>query len=819
MDALLRDARHGLRRLVSSPAFTVVATLTLALGIGANVAIFTVVHAVLIRPLPFPHPDRLVRIAADAHATGGRNIGISQPELDDLGVRAGVFDGVTALWPVSASFIGGDRPERVEVLVTSANYFQLLGASPQLGRVYGPADAVPGFSDAVVISDGLWHRAFGAAADVIGRKVVMDTDTYTVVGVMPRDFRHPGETVRADVDMWGACGFAAAPFASPPQRQQNFIPGVMGRLKPGMSLQQAQDRLDGMVAELRAAYPTNYPPNAQWALRLEGVQSELTDRIRPTLNVLMGAVALLLLIACVNIANLTLARASSRVREVAVRRALGATRAQLVRQLLVESLVVAVAGGAAALAALAWLKDWMIGMMPADLPRLTEVHFDSTMVAIALTLSLVAGVVFGIVPAIQVSGVNPGDSLKDAGRGLGEGRGERRFRAALVAAEIAISLVLLVGAGLLVRSFWSMLQVSPGLDPSGVGFAQIWIPVPNDPSKNPYATPAQRNAYINEVLRRVGALPGVESVGMSAGNRTPFSGSGVTQRFTFVGESTAPADVRRAQFQLASPDYFATLRSPILNGRAFTEADVAGAEPVVIVNETLVKTQSQGRDPVGRSLSIGRQSVRIVGVVADIHDDGLDAPVSSRVYFPLLQRSNNALTVFYRSSTDPASLNTTIERTIHEIDPTLPVFGQSTMASLLADSMVRRRIVLSLMSAFAIVALLLAAVGTYGVMTVAAHQRVREIGIRMALGAQRHDIERLMVRPGLVLAAAGVAAGIVTAVLLARLMSAMLFAVAPTDAVTYAAVSLLLILVALGACYVPARRATKRDPLIALRTE
>ena len=306
---------------------------------------------------------------------------------------------------------------------------------------------------------------------------------------------------------------------------------------------------------------------------------------------------------------------------------------------------------------------------------------------------------------------------------------------------------------------------------------------------------------------------------MSASNRTPFSGSGVTQRFTFAGESTAPADVRRAQFQVASPNYFATLRSPVLGGRAFTDADVAGAEPVAIVNERLAKTQSPGRDPVGRSILLGRQSVRIVGVVADIHDDGLDVPVSARVYFPLLQRSNNALTVFYRSSTDPASLHTTLERTIHDIDPTLPVFGQSTMASLLADSMVRRRIVLSLMSAFAVVALLLAAVGTYGVMSVAAHQRVREIGIRMALGAQRRDIERLMVRPGLVLAAAGVAAGIVTAVILARVMSAMLFAVAPTDAATYASVSLLLVLVALIACYVPARRATRQDPLSALRTE
>jgi len=819
MDALLRDLRHGLRRVVSAPGFTAVAILTVALGIGANLAIFTVVNAVLIRPLPFPNPDRLVRLAADARATGGRNIGISEPELADLRERAGIFDQVTALWPVSASFVGGARPERIEVLVTSANYFQLLGAAPQLGRVYGPDDAVAGFSDPVVISDGLWRRAFGAAPDVIGRKVVMDTDTYTVVGVMPRDFRHPGETVRGDVDMWSACGFAAAPFPNPPQRQQNFIPGTMGRLKPGLSLRQAQDRLDALSAQLRSEYPTNYPVNVQWALRLDGVQSELTNRARPTLGVLMGAVALLLVIACVNVANLTLARSSSRVREIAVRRALGATRGQLVRQLLVESLVVAIGGGAAALVALAWTKDWILALMPADLPRLTEVQFDGAMVAIGLAVSIVAGIVFGIVPAIQVSGVNPGENLKDAGRGLGEGRGERRFRGALVAVEIAISLMLLVGAGLLVRSFWSMLQVDPGLDPARVGFAQIWIPVPNDPSKNPYGTVAQRNAYFNEVLRRVEALPGVESVGVSVSNRTPFSGSGVTQRFTFVGESTAPADVRRAQFQVASPDYFATLKSPILSGRAFTAADGPTSEPVVLVNETLARTHSPGKDPVGRSISLGRQTVRVIGTVADIHDDGLDVPVAPRIYFPLFQRSGNALTLFYRSSTDPAALNTAVERTIHTVDPTLPVFGQSTMENLLADSTVRRKVVLSLMAAFAVVALLLAAIGTYGVMSVAANQRVREIGIRMALGAQRRDIERLMIGPGLALAALGVAVGSVCAALLARLMNAVLFAVTPTDAPTYATVSLLLILVAVAASYVPARRATKRDPLIALRTD
>ena len=818
MDSLLRDLRYALRRLVAAPGFTAIAIVTLALGIGANLAIFTVVNAVLLRPLPFPHPDRLVRIAADARATNGRNIGISQPELLDLRDRAGIFDSVTALWPVSASFVGGDRPERIEVLVTSPTYFQLLDASPQLGRVYGSADAVPGFSDAVVISDGLWRRSFGASRDVIGHKVVMDTDTYTIVGVMPRDFHHPGETVRGEVEMWSASGFAASPFADPPQRQQNFIPGVMARLKPGISLPQAQDRLAALAADLGSTYPTNYPANVRWTLRLEGVQNELTNRVRPMLAVLMGAVGLLLMIACVNIANLTLARASRRVREIAVRRALGATRGQLIRQLLIESLVVAVAGGATALVMLAWSRDWIVAMMPTDLPRLTEVRFDSGMVAIGLAVSIVAGVVFGVVPALQASAANPADTLKDAGR-VGAGRRERRFRGALVAAEIAISLVLLVGAGLLVRSFWSMLQVTPGLDPTRLGFAQIWIPVPNDQAKNPYGTPAQRNAYINEVLRRVGVLPGVESVGMSASNRTPFSGSGVTQRFTFVGESTAPADVRRAQFQVASPEYFAALKSPILSGRAFRAGDTIGTEPVVIVNDTLARTQSRGTDPVGRSISLGPQSARIIGVVADIHDDGLDVPVSPRIYFPLFQRSSNALTVFYRSSTEPASLGPAIERAIHAVDPTLPVFGQSTMQDLLADSMVRRKVVLALMSAFAAVALLLAAIGTYGVMSVAANERVREIGIRMALGAQRRDIERLMVRPGLVLAAIGIAGGIFGAVFLARLISAVLFEVTPTDAVTYVAVSLLLMFVTLTACYVPTRRVTKRDPLAALRTE
>ena len=821
MDSIRRDIRHGFRRALATPVFTATAILTLALGIGANVAIFTIVNAVLIRPLPFPHPDRLVLVAADVKATGGRNIGFSEPELEDLRDRAGIFDAVSAVWPVSASLVGGDRPERIEVLATSPNYFHLLGVAPQLGRVYGPEDAAPGFSNAVVISDGLWRRAFGASPSVIGKKVIMDTDAYTVVGVMLPGFRHPGETLLGNVDMWSACGFSAAPFANPPQRQQNFIPGVMARLKPGISFEQAQDRLNALAAQLQQAYPTNYPAKIQWSLRLDPVQLELTSRIRPTLDVLMWAVSLVLLIACVNIANLTLARGSSRVREIAVRRALGATRSQIVRQLLAESLVLSMAGGAAAMLALAWMKDWLLSLIPSDLPRISEVHFDAGMIVTSLVLSIGAGLLFGLVPALQVSGINPGGNLKDTARGGMRPR-DHRFRGLLVAAEVAISLVLLVGAGLLVRSFWNMLQVNPGLDPSHLGFAQIWIPVPNDPAKNPYATPAQRNAYFDEVLRRVGGIPGVESVGISVSNRTPFSGASVTLRFVFTGESTEPSNVKRAQFTVASPDYFRTLRASIRRGRAFTAADGLTAEPVAIVNETFARTVSRGQDALGRSILIGRQNVRIVGIVADIHDDGLDVLVSPRIYMPLFQRSGNALTLFYRSATDPGSLNTIVERAIHAVDPTLPVFGQSSMEQLLADSAIRRKVVVRLMGAFALVALVLAALGTYGVMSYSASQRVREIGIRVALGAQRRDIEWLMIAPGLRLALSGVAAGIAVALVVARfagVLSAVLFAIAASDPLTYASVSALLIVVSMIACYVPARRAATVDPQVALRLE
>jgi putative ABC transport system permease protein len=668
----------------------------------------------------------------------------------------------------------------------------------------------------------LWRRAFGGARDVIGRKVIMDTDPYTVVGVMPADFRHPGETVRGDVDMWSACGFAATPFPSQPRRERNFIPGVMGRLRPGISLQHAQDRLNALSAQLQATYPSNYPANVGWSLRLEDVQGELTQRIRPTLRVLMGAVGLLLVIACVNIANLTLARSSSRVREIAVRRALGATRAQLVRQLLVESLIVAIAGGAAALVALAWAKDWIVSLMPADLPRLAEVRFDGGMIAMGLALSVLAGLLFGIVPAIQVSGVNLGNHLKDAGRGRGEGRGERRFRGALVSAEIAISLVLLVGAGLLVRSFWSMLQVNPGLDPRQVGFAQIWIPVPNDPSKNPYATPAQRSAYVNEVIRRVAELPGVEAVGMSASNRTPFSGSGVTQRFAFVGESDAPADLRRAQFQVASPDYFTTLRAPILSGRAFTPGDVPGSEPVAIVNQTLAKTQSPGKDPVGRSLALGRQSVRIVGVIADVKDHSLTEPAWPRIYFAYAQHTMGwagGLRLIIRTAGPPNGVVPQIRPILGEADSRFRNSSAVPVADLMRDSVAQERLLARLASGFGLMALLLAAIGLYGVMTYAVTRRTAEIGLRVALGADGARIVRMVLRDAMSVVLVGVVVGIPIALGAAGLLKAQLYGVTTTDPLSITVAVVVMATSAALAALAPALRASRVAPLLSLRQD
>ncbi|MGC1687810.1 MAG: ABC transporter permease, partial [Candidatus Acidiferrales bacterium] len=480
MGGLTQDIKYALRMLRKAPGFTAIAVLTLAIGIGANAAIFSVVDAVLLRPLPFNQPEHLVAIKDELPGLGLTDEGMSQPELDDLEKRSGVFDQVSAVWPINVNVTGAEKPERVEAQGVSFNYFTLLGAKAELGRVIQPEDHQLGFAEAAVISDSLWRGMFGADPGVIGRPIRLDSDLYRIVGVMPPGFRHPGATLEHDVDVWVAAGFVAAPFPVPPSRAIRMIPGGIGRLKPGLTIAKAQAQLDAFTTQLRAQYPADYPESVRWTIRLVPLQKEVVGNSNVMLIVLLGSVSLVLLIACVNIASLLLARSSSRYREIAVRRALGASRGRLIRQTLTESIVLSLAGGVIGLLLNSWLTGLLLRMVPSNLPRAAEVGTDSRVLLFALGLSILTGVLFGLAPAAQLSDPRLVENLKEGTRGSGIGSRQNRFLSALVVSEFALSLVMLVGAGLLLRSFWNLLEVHPGFSSSHVVLARVWLPVPND---------------------------------------------------------------------------------------------------------------------------------------------------------------------------------------------------------------------------------------------------------------------------------------------------------------------------------------------------
>src|SRR5689334_12932760 len=507
MTTLFQDVRYSLRMLWKSPGFTMVAVLSLALGVGANTAIFSIVNAVLLRSLPFSHPERLVKIVASNRGVGARDIGLSVPEFDDLRSRAGVFEQVTALQGGPTNLTGAERPQRFELLEVSPNYFSMLGTSAHIGRVFGPSDEAPGFAEAAVISDSLWARAFGRDPGVLGRKIQLDNDPYTIVGVLPPGFRHPGSTVSTDVEIWLTCGFRADPFPKP-ERSLRFLPGAIGLLKPGIGLEQAQSRLDAFASQLRAEY-ADYPTGSGWSIDAEPLQESLVGNVRPMLLVLMGAVVLIVLLASVNVANLLLARASGRQREVAVRLALGASRARLIRQMLTESVILSVVSGViGALTAMAALR--FAQFLPVQIPRLAEVQVDWTVLSFALLVSLLAGLGFGLVPALQSSKAEIAVATREGARGSGTSGKTTRLRGLLIASETALAVVLMVGAGLLLRTFWGLLQESPGFNPSRIVAANFYLPVPNNPDTDRYAKPENFNAFVREAVRRVGALPGID---------------------------------------------------------------------------------------------------------------------------------------------------------------------------------------------------------------------------------------------------------------------------------------------------------------------
>ena len=782
MNTLLQNVRYAFRMLRNNAGFTLVALLTLAFGIGANTAIFSVVNAVVLRPLPFPKPEQIVIIRDDLTGRQIEDVGMSVDELKDLQERSGVFEQVSAVWPVDANLTGSERPERIELLAVSPNYFSLLGAHAQLGRVFGPEEQqAKGFAEGVVISDGLWKRLFGSDPNILGRKVYADTDLYTIIGVMPPEFRHPGKTLRNAVDMWGTAGFTANPFG-PPVRAQRMLPGAIGRLKEGVNLDQAQAKVNSLVANLQNEFPKEYPQEAGWSVRVLSAHQQLVGNVQTVLYVVLAAVGLVLLIGCVNLANLMLARSSSRRREMAIRLALGASRRRLIVQLLTESLLLSFIGGALALVVLALILKGLVQFVPADIPRLNEIQINLGVLGFVFLISTLTGLLFGLVPALQSSRPDVIANLKDGSHGAGFGVATNRFRSGLVILEFALSLILMIAAGLLLRSFGRLLEVNPGFNADNVLLARVWLPVPNNPELDQYRDPVKRSAFTKDLLQRVSAIPGVRSAAISSGTGVPLVGPHISGSFTIEGAAATDNANPTVQVSVVSPDFFQTMETPLKRGRFFTAADDRQAPQVVLIDDAFVQRYFNNRDPVGVRIKRGGPSseapwMTIVGVVGNIKSDGFDQPDEPHLYFPIFQNPTYAMAIYLRTDVAPFSLTQSLRDQVHAVDRDLPTFGERTMTQVAAESVSRRKFAMQVVGLFGVLALLLAGVGIYGVIAYSVSQRTREIGIRVALGASRGAILSWVLKQGMILTIAGVVVGIGGAVVLTRLLRSLLFGV------------------------------------------
>jgi putative ABC transport system permease protein len=821
----VQDLRVGLRMLRKSPGFSAVAIITLAFGIGANTAIFSIVNAVLLHSLPYRDPDRLVRIYFNEPGLGLRDVRFSKPELDDLQTRAGVFEDVSPIFEGSENLTGVKQPERLEAVNGSYSYFSMLGVTPQIGRLFGPEDFAPGFAPEAVISDGLWRRAYGADPNVLGRTIRIDGDPTTIIGVLPRGFRHPGPTTSGDVDVFGAGGFSADPFP-PPIRGNRVLGSGIGRLKPGLTLKQAQARLTAMAAQLRHAFPTDYPPQAQWTIEIQPLQDTLVGKVRPMLLVILGAVILIVFIVSLNIANLLLARASGRQQEMAVRLALGASHGRMVRQMLTESMLLSLIGGAAGIATAVGTLGFIQRFVPSNVPRLNEVRIDWVVLAFALLISILTGLVFGLAPALHSAKVALSAAIREGGRGSGFSATTGRLRDVLIVSELAFAVILMVGAGLLLRTLRDLLQENPGFNPTQVVTANTWLGVPNDPKTDPYLGIPGKAAFDRELLQRMKAIPGVEFAAITSSIPTTNSNPNAVGGLAIEGLAIEDRPVESSQDLRAeririSPDYFKVLRATLLRGRSFTEGDEDGKQPVAIIDESTARKYWPARDPLGRQVRFGNDPTKpwtiIVGIIKDIKNDGLDIDGVPHIFVSAYQDPSKQVSVVLRTSLPATLLEPQIRHEIQSIDPGLPVFNVVSMNDILDRSLASRRFSADLVSGFAGLAMLLASIGIYGLLAYMVSQRSREIGIRMALGAGRGGVLKLFLYKGIVLTGLGIVAGVVVSASTASLMGSLLYGVRPHDPAVFVIVPLLLFAVAVLASYLPARRATKVDPMIALR--
>jgi putative ABC transport system permease protein len=812
VETTLQDVRYAGRVLRKSPGFTAVAVVTLALGIGASTAIFSIVNAVLLNPLPFAEPERLVMIYGKFLSYSQSNMSVSVPEFVDCRERTSSFAQLAAYDDFSANLTAAaGEPERVEALAVTPELFAVLQAAPLYGRVFLPEEAQEGRDDVVIISHELWQRRFAADPNAVGQQVIVNGRNHTVVGVMPQGFAFPQRT-----RLWKPLWFPAEQYA-PDWRGSRGLT-VISRLKPNVSLAVAQAEVDQLAAQLTGEYPRNYESRG-YRISLVPLLADLVGETRKGLLVLLGAVAFVTLIACANVANLLLARGAGRRQEIAVRLALGARRGRIVRQLLTESLLLAGLGGALGLLLATWGVDLLLSFAPQDLPRLHEVRLDGRVLAFTFAVALLTGVLFGLAPALATSGADLNETLKEGRRGATGGARRLRLRRAFVITEVALALVLLVGAGLLLKSFWRLQGVDPGFNADGVLTMRLMLPF------EIYQKPAQRSAFYRQILERINAVPGVEAAGAAA--HLPLRQGGMSGTISAENSAVGPNDLPvEVDWNWVTPDYFKTMEIALLGGRAFTEADTEGAARVAIIDESFARTFFPNQDPVGKRLKRGkldstRPWMTIIGVVRQVHSHRLEAAAREQVYFPFYQDPSpyNMSLIARTSAAGALSLSLDVRSAIQSVDPNQPVFDVFTLRQVVGDSMAERRFSMLLMAVFAAVALTLAAVGIYGVMAYAVAQRTHEIGIRVALGATAGSILRLIVGQGMALTLTGVGIGLLAALALTRLLASLLYSVSATDPLTFAVIALLLTGVALLACWLPARRATKVDPMVALRYE
>ena len=814
MQSLVQDVRYATRSLIKRPGFLVIAVITLGLGIGANTAIFSVVNAVLLKPLPFKDPERIVMLWGflPKYAQTSDKLPSSAGNYLALAKETQSFEHLSAFRSWSWQLTGGLEPEQLQGARVSANFFAAIGATPMLGRPFAAEEDDPNRAPVAVISYGLWQRRFGSDQTVVGRTITLSGRTVTVVGVMPPGFRFPGGAnlipglqFAFQNDVWMPLALSDEERA----QQGNLNLALVGRLKPGVSAAQAELETRSIQSSLplgKIGYTVNLVPLYQ----------QMSGGVRKLMLVLLATVAFVLLIACANIANLLLTRATSRQREIAIRVALGAGRLRVIRQLLTESVLLSLLGGTIGFAFAVWGNSFLVSLIPKDVPRIQEVGIDLRILGFGLTISFITGIIFGLVPALQGSKVDLQNSLKEGSRGVISGRRQNRIRNVLVVSEVSLAVVLVMGATLLTRSFIRLLDTNPGFDASNVLKLNVALPT-IAPSR--YAKESEQVAFFSQLIEQIKKVPGVDS---AAGVVTlPLTGAFESTDVLIEGQATEAGARPQADYNTVTPDYFKVLRIPLLRGRQFTAQDVTDAPRVIIVDEMLAKRYWPNEDVIGKHLRVGfeDQSREIVGVVGSNKQADLISELRPTMYLPHAQFPNGTLILVVRTNGDPLALAPVIREHVRLQDHDIPVSRIGTMEQVLSTSVAQQRFTMLLMAAFAGLALVLSLVGIYGVMSYVVSQRSHEIGIRLALGAGLNNVLRLVLKTGMSLTLAGVAIGLAVSWGVTRFISSLLFGVTPTDAWTFVGVPLLLTLVSFVACYVPARRATKVDPLVALRYE